>query len=89
MKKSTIIYICLYSPVDKYFGTCLKIRIWIILWRKNSSQNEGLSPSCIAISFDWFGWNSWHSMGGSALIQFSQFFFRISNFYGLSTTEET
>jgi hypothetical protein len=27
MKKSTIIYICLYSPVDKYFGTCLKIRI--------------------------------------------------------------
>jgi hypothetical protein len=24
----------LFSPVAKYFGTCLKIRIWIILSRK-------------------------------------------------------
>jgi hypothetical protein len=28
----------------------------------NSSQNEGLSPSCIALSFDGFGSISWHSI---------------------------
>jgi hypothetical protein len=57
----------LYSPVAKYFGTCFKIRIWIELSRKkvnfvNSSQNEGLSPSGIALSFDGFGSISWHSV---------------------------
>jgi hypothetical protein len=29
----------------------------------NSSQNEGLSPSGIALSFDGFGSISWHSIG--------------------------
>jgi hypothetical protein len=28
----------------------------------NLSQNEGLSPSCIALSFDGFGSISWHSI---------------------------
>jgi hypothetical protein len=28
----------------------------------NSSQNEGLSLSCIALSFDGFGSISWHSI---------------------------
>jgi hypothetical protein len=43
---------------SKYFGPCLNIWIWISLSRKlsfiNSFQNEGLSPSCIALSFDDF-----------------------------------
>jgi hypothetical protein len=44
----------------------------------NSSQNEGLSPSCIALSFDGPGSISWHSIWCfSVLIQFSHFF---SNF---------
>ena len=48
-------------------GNCLlKIRIWVKLLRKkvnfiNSTRNEGLSPSCTALSFDGFGWISWHS----------------------------
>jgi hypothetical protein len=55
----------LYSPVAKYFSTWFKIRIWIELSRKNvnfvnSSQNEGLSPSGIALSFDGFVSISWH-----------------------------
>jgi hypothetical protein len=29
---------------------------------KNSSPNEGLSPSCIALSFNGFGLISWHSI---------------------------
>ena len=28
----------------------------------NSSRNEGLSPSCTALSFDGFGSISWHSI---------------------------
>jgi hypothetical protein len=28
----------------------------------NSSQNKGLSPSCIALSFNGFGSISWHSI---------------------------
>jgi hypothetical protein len=27
----------------------------------NSSKNEGLSPSCTALSFDGFGSTAWHS----------------------------
>jgi hypothetical protein len=43
--------------------------------KRNSSQNEGLSPSCIALSFDGFGSISWHSICFfSAFVQFSQFF---------------
>jgi hypothetical protein len=50
----------LYSPVAKYFGTCSKIWIWILTVNKklnciNSCQNEGLSPSGIALPFDGFG----------------------------------
>jgi cbb3-type cytochrome oxidase subunit 1 len=52
----------------------------------NSSQNEGLSPSCIALSFDGFGSISWHSIWFFRLFTI---FFLISNFFGLSTTEET
>jgi hypothetical protein len=56
----------------------------------NSSQNERLSPSCIhvAVSFDGFGSISWH-----CLVLFPLFYrftiFWISNFFGLSLTEET
>jgi hypothetical protein len=57
----------LYSPVAKYFGTCFKIRTWSELSKKrvnivNSSQNEGLSRSGIALSFDGFSSISWHSV---------------------------
>jgi hypothetical protein len=60
----------------------------------NSSQNEGLFPPCLALSFNRFGSISWHSICFVfvflALLQFSQFFSpRISNFFGLSTTDET
>jgi hypothetical protein len=51
----------------------------------NSSQNEGLSPSCIDDLAQYHG----TVFGFSALVQFSQFFSRISNVFGLSTTEET
>jgi hypothetical protein len=42
----------------------------------NSSENEGLSPSCIALSFDGFGSISWHTIWVffSALIESSQCF---------------
>jgi hypothetical protein len=40
----------------------------------NTSQNEGSSPSCLALSFDRFGSISWNSTF-SALLQFSHFFF--------------
>jgi hypothetical protein len=42
----------------------------------NSSQNEGLSPSCIALSFNRFGSISWHSICFffSALVHFWRFF---------------
>jgi hypothetical protein len=33
-----------YSVVDKYFGTCLKIRIWIKMPIKSKFQNEGVYP---------------------------------------------
>jgi hypothetical protein len=54
----------------------------------NSSQNEGLPPSCIALSYYGFGAISWHSiwMGFFSRLLYS---FHISNFFGLSTTEET
>jgi hypothetical protein len=50
----------LYSPVAKSFGTCLKIENKNLTVKKkvnfmNSSENEGLSPTCIALSFDGFG----------------------------------
>jgi hypothetical protein len=48
------------SPVAKYFGTRLQIRIWIKVNIINSTQNEGLSPSCTDLSFDRFGSILWH-----------------------------
>jgi hypothetical protein len=57
----------------------------------NSPQNEGLSSSGIALSFDGFGSISlqpaWFLFDGS--LSFHNFFFRISNFLDLSITEET
>jgi hypothetical protein len=42
---------------------------------RNIIQNKGLSPSCIALSFDGFGTISWHSvLVLLALSQFSDFF---------------
>jgi hypothetical protein len=56
----------------------------------NSSQNEGLSPSGIALSFDGFGSISWHSVWFLSDSSFSFHIFpRISNFFDLSITEET
>jgi hypothetical protein len=57
----------------------------------NSSQNEGLSPSGIALSFDGFGSISWIVLGWFFSRLFYSFHncFRISNFFGLSTTEKT
>jgi hypothetical protein len=52
----------------------------------NSSQNEGLTPSFIAPSFDGFGSISWLFVWFiSDLSQFSHYFL-ISNFFGLSIT---
>jgi hypothetical protein len=85
----------LYSPVARYLGTCFEIQIWNELSREkvnflNSSQNEGLSPSGIALSFNWFGSISWHSVWFSSNCYFSFHisFSRISNFFDLSITEE-
>jgi hypothetical protein len=44
----------------------------------NSAQYEGLSPSCIALSFDGFGSISWHSIW--VLSALSQFFFGFPTF---------
>jgi hypothetical protein len=55
----------------------------------NSSQNKGLSPSCIALSFDGFGSISWHCLGFFSGSFTAFHIFRISNFFGLSITEET
>jgi hypothetical protein len=68
-------------------------RIWIKTVRKkvhfiNSSQNEGLSPSCIAL-FDGFGSISMQSIWFFRLFYNFHICFRISNFFGPSTTEET
>ena len=41
----------------------------------NSSRNEGLSPSCIALSFDGFGSISWHSIWFFRLFTLFTFFF--------------
>jgi hypothetical protein len=55
----------------------------------NSSQNERLSPSGIALSVGGFGSISWHSVcfQPTAFLVFT--FFLISNFFGLGITEET
>jgi hypothetical protein len=56
----------------------------------NSSQHEGLSFSGIALSFDGFGSISCHSVWFSTDGSFSfHIFFRISNFFDLSISEET
>jgi hypothetical protein len=44
----------------------------------NSTQNEGLSPSCIALSFDGFGSISWHPIW--VLSALSHFFSRFPTF---------
>ena len=50
----------------------------------NSFQNEGLSPSCIALSFKRFGSISWHSIWGFFPGCFTVFtIFRISNLFGI------
>jgi hypothetical protein len=53
----------------------------------NSSQNEGLSPSCIALSFDGFGSISWLSIWFFRPLYSFHIFSRISKFFGLSTTK--
>ena len=55
----------------------------------NSYQNEGLSPSGIALSFDGFGSISWHSFGVFFRLFYSFHNFSDFNFFGLSTTDET
>jgi hypothetical protein len=55
--------------------------IWVMFKFMNSSQNKGLSPSCIALSFNGFGSIPWHSLRffGS----FTVFtILRIANFFG-------
>jgi hypothetical protein len=41
----------------------------------NSSENEGLSPTCIALSFDGFGSISWHSVWFFGSLKVFTFFF--------------
>jgi hypothetical protein len=56
----------------------------------NSSQNEGLSPSGIALSFNGFGSIFHGTLFGFHPTALSVLpFFRISNFFDLSITEET
>jgi hypothetical protein len=56
----------------------------------NSSQNERLSPSCIALTFDGLGTISRHSICFLFRFFFTVFtIFWISYFFGLSTTDET
>jgi hypothetical protein len=68
----------LYSPVAKYLGICFKVRMWIELSRKvnfiNLFQNEGLSPSCIALPFDGFGSISWYCVFNRLFHSFHFFF---------------
>jgi hypothetical protein len=70
-----------------HITTCCKKKVNFV----NSSQNEGLSPSGIALSFDGFGSISWHSVWFSSdgSFSFHIFFSRISDFFDLSITEET
>jgi hypothetical protein len=70
----------LHSPVAKYFGTCLKIRMYIKLSSKKSKfhkiiSKRRISPSCIALSFDGFGSISWH------IIWFYRLFYTFHNFF--------
>jgi hypothetical protein len=54
----------------------------------NTFQNKGLAPLCIAISLDGFGFISQHSVCWGCFPRvFTVITFRISKFYGLSTTE--
>jgi hypothetical protein len=70
----------LYSPIAKYFGICFKIRIRIKVNFMNSFQNEGLSPSGIALFFDGFGSVLWHSV-----LFLSDSSFRFHIFFGFQT----
>jgi hypothetical protein len=66
----------LYSPVAKYFGTCLKYEYELNCREKskrNLSKNKELSPSCIALSFNGFGSNSLHFVW--CFGSFNSFFF--------------
>jgi hypothetical protein len=51
-------------------------------FKKSSSQNEFLSPSCIALSFDGFGAISWQSI-------FFRLLYSSHIFFGLGAPGET
>jgi hypothetical protein len=70
-------YYKLKDYITKAFGTFI-----------NSSQNEGLSPSCIAFRRIWLYFMAQYLVFW-LLYSFHNFFFRISNFLCLSTTEDT
>jgi hypothetical protein len=70
------------SPVARYFGTCFRLWIWIEVNFVNLSQNKGLSPSGIALSFGGFGSISWYSILFSSDGSFS-----IHIFFGLQWRE--
>jgi hypothetical protein len=77
-----------FSPIPphSFLKTTVKKKSEFI----NSSQNERLSPSCIALSillsFDGFGSISWQSICFFRLLySFHIFFLRICNFFCLST----
>jgi hypothetical protein len=55
----------------------------------DSSQNEGLLPSCIALSFDGSDLISWHNIYFFSPFTVLHFFFRMSNVFSLHNTEET
>jgi hypothetical protein len=69
----------LYSPVANYFDACLMKTAKKKVNLRNSFQNEGLSPSCIALSFNRFGSIS-RTFFFFALMQFSQLFFWFPTF---------
>jgi hypothetical protein len=84
-----MIFSCI-SPIAKYFGTCFKIRIWIKVICKFNSKRRiiSLRHSSILRRF-WLNFMPLCLVFIRRLFQFSQFVFRISNFFDLSITEET
>jgi hypothetical protein len=49
----------LFSPVAKYFGTCLKIRIWIILSKKSKFYKFIWKRRIISLMHSSVLWQIW------------------------------
>jgi hypothetical protein len=86
----------LYSPVGKYLGTCIKIRIWIELSRKKSKFCKFISKRKIIFLRHssilrrlWMNFIALSLVLIQRLLQFSHFSFVFPNFFDMSINKDT